>query len=71
MIKLYRSAIHFDHWIAYSPATGWTMFPAQREGWHDRRPAHGIDPLHLREVPLRLAFNTGLPGTTEILKVAA
>jgi hypothetical protein len=47
------------------------MFPAQREGWHDRRPAHGIDPLHLREVPLRLAFNTGLPGTTEILKVAA
>jgi hypothetical protein len=47
------------------------MFPARREGWHDRRPAHGIDPLYLREVPLRLAFNTGLPGTAETFKVAA
>ena len=71
MIKLYRSSIHLDHWVAYSPATGWTMFPARPDGWNARRPAHGIDPLHLREVPLRLAFNTGLPGTVASLEVAA
>jgi hypothetical protein len=47
------------------------MFPARPDGWNARRPAHGIDPLHLREVPLRLAFNTGLPGTVASLEVAA
>jgi hypothetical protein len=47
------------------------MFPARSNGWGARRPAHGIDPLHLREVPLRLAFNTGLPGTEVTLEVAA
>jgi hypothetical protein len=71
MIKLYRSAIHSDHWVAYSPTGGWTLFPARQDGWLHRRPARGLDPLHLREVPLWLAFNTGLPEAAESREVAA
>lgn len=60
MVKLYRSAVHHNHWIAYSPEQGWLMFPARENGWHDRQPARGVDPMHLREVPAQLASNTGL-----------
>ena len=59
-MKLYRSSTHDHHWIAYSSDSGWMMFPARENGWLDRRPARGLDPMHLREVPLRLAFNTGM-----------
>jgi hypothetical protein len=71
MIKLYRSTIHSTHWVAYSPATGWTMFPARQNGWYNRQPARGLDPMHLREVPLRLAFNTGLLESAGSMDVAA
>jgi len=70
MFKLYRSAVHANHWIAYSGTTGWMMFPARENGWRDRRPARGVDPVHLREVPLRLAFNTGLLEDQEVLIAA-
>jgi len=60
MIKLYTSAKHPQHWIAYVPGTGWTMFPAVENGWERRQPARGLDPMHVREVLLRLAANTGL-----------
>lgn len=60
MIKLYRSAKHPNHWIAYVPGTGWTMFPAQQNGWEKRQPARGLDPMHVREVMLEMASNTGL-----------
>jgi hypothetical protein len=71
MTKLYRSAIHFHHWVAYSPVTGWTMFPARANGWSSRQPARGIDPMYLREVPVRLAFGTGLLESMESFDVAA
>ncbi len=58
--KLYRSSIHASHWIAHTEETGWVMFPAQQNGWEKRIPCRGIDPIYLREVPLRLAMNTGL-----------
>lgn len=61
MFKLYRSAVHPNSWIAYSPETGWMMFPAHEAGWSERRPVRGLDPVHLREVPPRLAMNAGLP----------
>jgi hypothetical protein len=38
------------------------MFPAEVNGWQKRQPAGGIDRLGSREVPLRLGFNTGIPG---------
>ena len=38
------------------------MFPAEVGGWQKRQPVSGIDPLDLREVPLRMGFNTGIPG---------
>jgi hypothetical protein len=60
MIKLYKSAKHPKHWIAYVPGTGWTMFPAAENGWERRQPARGLDPMHVREVLLQLAANTGL-----------
>jgi hypothetical protein len=60
MIKLYTSAKHPQHWIAHVPGTGWMMFPAQENGWQRRQPARGLDPMHVREVLLSLAVNTGL-----------
>ena len=59
-MKLYRSAAHPRNWVAYVPGEGWVMFPARENGWAGRRAARGLDPLHLREVSLSLADNTGL-----------
>lgn len=51
-MKLYQSAVHEGQWLAYVREIGWVVFPAQENGWEERRPARGIDPIHLREVPL-------------------
>ncbi len=65
MIKLYRSAIHPRHWVAYAPGNGWVAFPNKENGWEERHPARGLDPMHLREVPLELAANTGITRELE------
>lgn len=70
MIKLYRSAAHPRHWVAYVPGEGWVVFPARENGWSGRRPARGLDPLHLREVALSLAANTGLGQADHELEYA-
>jgi hypothetical protein len=59
MIRLYKSALHPRHWVASVPGTGWVAFPARENGWSERHPARGLDPLYLREVPVDLAQNTG------------
>jgi hypothetical protein len=41
------------------------IFPAQENGWEKRQPARGLDPMHVREVVLRLASNTGLLEATK------
>jgi hypothetical protein len=61
-MKLYRSSNYPTRWYAFSPETGWVMFPAEAGGWQKRQPARGVDPLYFRQVPLRMGFNTGLPG---------
>ncbi len=60
MIRLYKSMIHPRHWVAQIPGTGWVLFPARENGWLERQPARGLDPLHLREVPINAAANTGI-----------
>ena len=60
-MKLYRSAIHPGHWLAYGKETGWVIFPARENGWNDRRPARGLDPVHLRETAPQLAVSAGFP----------
>ena len=60
MLKLYRSMQHAGAWIAYSQDTGWVVFPATPGGWEQRKPCRGIDPMHLRQVPVGLAANTGV-----------
>jgi hypothetical protein len=69
MIKLYRDAQHPNNWVAYVPNSGWVAFPAAENGWEQRAPARGLDPLFLREVPLQNAFAAGVPHAT-LLKVA-
>ncbi|PWU06910.1 MAG: hypothetical protein C5B51_11205 [Terriglobia bacterium] len=64
-MKLYKSATHLNQWVAYSPETGWVAFPASQNGWTARRPARGLDPVHLREVPMRLAANTGIAAPVD------
>lgn len=38
------------------------MFPAEVGGWQKRQPYIDTDRTDLREVPLRMGFNTGIPG---------
>lgn len=60
-MKLYRSTKD-TRWFAYGPEIGWVMFPAEIAGWQKRQPARVTDPIDMREVPLRMGFNTGIPG---------
>ena len=60
MIRLYRSATHPRQWLAYVPGAGWLSFPNKEHGWYERKPARGLDPMHLREVPAHLATHTGI-----------
>lgn len=62
-MKLYRNNQYPNRWYAYSAATGWVMFPAEAMGWSKRQPARGVDPMYTREVPIRLAFDAGIPGS--------
>lgn len=62
-MKLFRSAKHDTRWFAFGPEIGWVMFPAEVDGWRKGEPARGIDPLDVREVPVRLGFNNGIPGS--------
>ena len=61
-MKLYRNNSNPNRWFAFSPETGWVMFPAEPHGWEKRQVARGIDPLRTRQVSLDLAFDTGIPG---------
>ncbi len=70
MIKLYHSQNHPNHWIACVAGAGWVAFPKSENGWNQRHPARGLDPMHLREAPLRLARNTGAPVESEPAELA-
>ena len=61
-MKLYRSAKYDNRWFAFGPKMGWVMFPAEVGGYQKRQPAGGLDTLDVREVPIGLGFNTGIPG---------
>jgi hypothetical protein len=60
MIRLYNSMEHPGQWIAYVSEGGWMVFPKIDRGWDSRRPVHGLDPIHLREVPAAWAAQAGL-----------
>ena len=61
MEKLFWSADHQHHWVAYTPAAGYVVFPAEEGGWTKRKPLPNPDFSRLHEVPARMAFNTGFP----------
>lgn len=69
-MKIYRSSQHRDQWIGWSPETGWVSFPDAPGGWEQRKPCRGLDPVHLRQVPLRLAADTGIPQQVEFRRAA-
>ena len=60
-MKLFSNTKYPSQWFAYGPEIGWVMFPAEVGGWQKRQPARGVDPIHLREVPLRMGLSTGIP----------
>jgi hypothetical protein len=70
-MKLYRSKNYPTRWYAHVAGTGWVMFPAASGGWERREPARGLDPVDIREVPLALGFEAGIPGSPSSLTVAA
>lgn len=67
-MKLYRNQNYPNRWYAHSQTTGWVMFPAEPNGWEKRQPARGIDPLYFREMPIQLAFETGMAGAPELVE---
>ena len=73
MIKLYTSMEHPKQWIAYVSEAGWLVFPDIESGWEQRKPVRGLDPIHLRQVPLGLAARTGLqqPAARPLFKRVA
>jgi len=58
MWKLFRDANNTHYWFAHSSWTGWVKFPPRIDGWNERLPT--ASPQAPTEVPLHLAFNTGL-----------
>ena len=60
-MKLYRSRNYPNRWYSYSDSTGWVMFPAESGGWEKRQTARGMDPIDVREVPLQLGLDAGIP----------
>jgi hypothetical protein len=71
MPRLYRSAKDLQHWFVYENSVGWVTFPARINGWAARLPLRTVQGLDLREVPLWLSFNTGLPVAARRLERAA
>jgi hypothetical protein len=59
-IRLYRSPSHLNHWIVCSDRGGWQIFPAKFHGWEERKPLPGANAAKFHQVPLWMAFNTGL-----------
>lgn len=60
MVRLYRSRKDLEHWFVRIPGTGWARFRAKIDGWAEHRVVTMISRRHLDQVPLWLAFNTGL-----------
>ncbi|MEO8596254.1 MAG: hypothetical protein ABI759_23250, partial [Candidatus Solibacter sp.] len=60
-VKLYRTSKDI-RWFAFSQLIGWVTFPPEIGGWQKRRCVSGVVLFDMREVPLKMAFNTGLPG---------
>ena len=69
-MKLYRSRKYPNQWFAYSQVTGWVKFPIEAEGWQKREPARGIDPIDIREVPVHLALEAGVPVDVQVPEAA-
>ena len=42
------------------------MFPIEPNGWQKRQPARGIDPIDIREVPINLAAEAGIPSEAHL-----
>jgi hypothetical protein len=62
MPRLFRSSQDLEHWFVFEDSLGWVKFPARIDGWAERQPIRTVSELALREVPLWLSFNTGLPA---------
>jgi hypothetical protein len=65
MMRLYSSIDHPGQWVAHVRDSGWMVFPARENGWEERKPVRGLDPIHMREVPPRMGAASGLPQPSE------
>lgn len=63
-MRLYRCTRNSNEWFAFAPKLGWLIFPAEIGGWHRRQPAHFVNLADMRETPIRMGFNTGIPGAS-------
>ena len=69
--RLFRSPSESLHWFVWTEDLGWFLFPAKLNGWAERCPAKDVSRQRLQQVPLRMAFNTGLIEAFEVtLKMA-
>ena len=70
-MKLYRSTKDSTQWFAFGRNTGWLIFPPEVDGWQKRKMIPGINPIDMREVPIRMGFNTGFPGAPMLARARA
>ncbi len=63
--RLYRSPVEPMHWVIWT-GDGWFRFPAKLDGWAERCAATDVARQQLHDVPLLMAFNTGLIESLEI-----
>ncbi len=70
--RLYRCAEFSMHWLACSNLDGWVKFPAEAGGWESRLlvSMDEMKRIQVHEVPLRMGFNTGIPGAPDRARVA-
>ena len=61
-MKLYRNVKNSTQWFAFGRRLGWVVFPAEISGWLKRENAREVCLADMREVPIRMGFNTGIPG---------
>jgi hypothetical protein len=65
VVRLYRSTTDLEHWFVRIRGTGWVRFPAKVNGWAEHRIVTILSHEHLNQVPLWLAFRTGLLESME------
>jgi len=60
-VTLFRNGKDLNHWYVRVSEKRWMSFPARINGWAARQELRRVEEGDLHQLPLWLAFNTGIP----------